>query len=334
MTKARLCDKYEANWFDKNHLGFVNLFAYALLPHTRTEYEELALAKPKEISNGLWPRPWLYLRTTILFAIAFVSLYVCWRLEGRADASTLLPGMVIMGSLAMPITLLVFFWEINKWRTLPLLDVLRYFLVGSCAAIVITFGLQYAFDYCPDYRVIWDACGNYFTPRLLLNIGVVPMVLNTLTEEFAKTLIIFIFLMRYRRRCHILQGILIGATVGAGFAVFESAGYAVADISHLFENILIRSLMAPACHVAWGALIGGGTMMMTKATLRYSKLFNPKFILLFIFVCLLHFAWNFMLNYSMTVNGNVQLSILTWFLLTLMIWRGVKETRPLTSSSV
>lgn len=155
MTKARLCDIYEANWFDKNHLGFVNLFAYALLPHTRTECEELALSKPKESPNGLWPRPWLYLWTMILFAIAFVSLYACWRLEGRADASTLLPGMVIMGSLAMPITLLVLFWEVNKWRTLPLLDVLRYFLIGSCAAIVITFGLQYAFDYCPDYRIIW-----------------------------------------------------------------------------------------------------------------------------------------------------------------------------------
>lgn len=314
------------NWLDKHHLGFVNLIAYALLPHSRGEMERMMERPTKnEEVNTLWPRPWLYLRTLVLFVVMFAMLYACWRLEGRGDASTLLPGLVIVGTLAVPMTLLIFFWEINKWREPMFLDVLKQFLIGSCVAVVITFGMQYALDYVPDYRIVWNSRGNYFTPRLMLNVGIIPIALDALIEEMAKTVIILVFLMSNGRRCHILQGMLMGATVGTGFAVFESAGYAFADINHLLESIMVRSFLAPTCHIAWGALIGGCTVMIAHGELRLSIIFRPLFVILLMSVCLLHFAWNFFLTYSATLNAILQLSIFTWFLLMLVMWRGVKE---------
>lgn len=326
MIETNTHNKNIGNWFDNHHLGFVNLFAYALLPHSKKKMEEIVVDHAKEeYVSTLWPRPWIYLRTLLLFVVMFALLYVCWRLERRGDASTLLPGLVIVGTLAVPMTLLIFFWEINKWRVPTLLEVLRQFLIGSCAAVVITFGLQYALDYVPDYRVVWNSRGNYFTPRLLLNIGVVPIAIDAIIEETAKTAIILAFLFGNGRRCHILQGMLTGTAVGAGFAVFESAGYAFADIDHLLESIMVRSLLAPTCHIAWGAIIGGCTAMIANGHLRFSTMFRPTFGLLLIFVCLLHFAWNFLLTYSQTLNATLQLSIFVWFLLMLVMWRGVKE---------
>lgn len=328
MKEKYKSEGYDANWFDKHHLGFVNLIAYALLPHPRGTMERMVQEYPPKADNigVFWPRPWLYMRTMILFVVMFALLYVCWRIEGRGDGSTLLPGMVMVGTLAIPMTMLIFFWEINKWREPTLLEVLRQFLIGSCAAVAITFGLQYALDYVPDYRVVWNSRGNYFTPRLLLNIGLVPMVLNAVIEETAKTIVIFAFLLGNARQCRILQGMLTGTAVGAGFAVFESAGYAFTDVNNLLEIITVRSLLSPACHIAWGALVGGCTAMIArKHGLRFSILFRPSFSVVLLFVCLLHFTWNFLLTYSATLNATLQLSVFTWFLLMLVMWRGVGE---------
>lgn len=328
MKENNQCESSVPNWFDRHHLGFINLFAYALHPHRRGDMARMEQEHPHatEEVGALWPRPWLYMRTVVLFSLMFALLYACWRLEGRGDGSTLLPGMVIVGTLAVPMTLLIFFWEINKWRKPTLLEVLRQFLIGSCAAVAITFGLQYALDYVPDYRVVWNSRGNYITPRLLLNIGLVPMVLNAVIEEVAKTVVIFVFLLANGRQCRILQGMLTGTAVGAGFAVFESAGYAFTDVNHLLEIITVRSLLSPACHITWGALVGGCTAMIArKRGLRLSVLFRPAFTMALLLVCLLHFTWNFLLANSATLNATVQLSVFSWFLLMLVMWRGVRE---------
>jgi len=323
----RSCNDYQANFLDRNHLGFLNLLIFAFVPHTKAERNELVQTKQLTVSemNALWPRPWLYLRTMLLFVVELVLLYFCWRLESREESSTLLPGLAVVGSLAMPITLLVFFWEINKWRSLTLLDVLRYFLIGSCLAITIAFALFYAIDYLPDYRVFYNKQGNYFTPRLMMNYGLMPLAITAFVEEFAKAITIFVILLNYRKECRILHGILVGAAVGAGFAVFESAGYIFLDIHNLLYGIIIRSLTAPACHIAWGALMGGAIAMATKGNVRLRSLVHPKMILAFLLVCGLHFAWNYLLDSSAKLNFSIELSIVTWFLLLLMIWQGLHE---------
>jgi RsiW-degrading membrane proteinase PrsW (M82 family) len=62
------------------------------------------------------------------------------------------------------------------------------------------------------------------------------------------------------------DGMLLGAVVGAGFASFESAGYALHTmLQHLDEHTIadileteaFRGVLAPFGHITWTALLGG-----------------------------------------------------------------------------
>jgi RsiW-degrading membrane proteinase PrsW (M82 family) len=60
------------------------------------------------------------------------------------------------------------------------------------------------------------------------------------------------------------QGAALGATVGAGFAAFESAGYAYnaalghrgLDLLAVLDTEIVRAVLTPAGHVMWSALVG------------------------------------------------------------------------------
>src|SRR5207249_5192821 len=74
-------------------------------------------------------------------------------------------------------------------------------------------------------------------------------------EESAKLATVIIF-MRNKRFRWSLNGLLMGAAVGAGFAAFESAGYAVASAPALglLQIMWSRAVLSPAGHVVWTAL--------------------------------------------------------------------------------
>lgn len=167
----------------------------------------------------------------------------------------------------------------------------------------------------------------------MLDYGLTPVAITALTEEFAKAVTIYIMLFLHRKECRILQGVLTGAAVGAGFAVFESAGYIFSDPGNLLSGIIIRSLTAPACHVAWGALIGGAMAMATKGKFRLLTMLKPLSVIAFAFVCLLHFCWNYLIDTSITINRNVELSVVTWFFLLLLIRQGLHEIERIKAQS-
>lgn len=324
------------NWLDKHHLGFVNLISFALIFHKSPELESFSVTRHLSINHlsGLWPRPWIYSRVLIIFVISFFLLYVCWQQEGANVSSNLYPGMLVIGSLAVPMTILMFFYECNQFRNVPFLRVLYYMLMGSCISIVLTFILTCLFEWTISYNIVLphrsvqqlglhDAnvqLEPYFARHPKIELGITALI-----EEFGKVLVIFIFLMKYRRQCYVMTGLLIGASVGAGFAVFESAGYASGS-TELVTLILTRGVLSPGCHIAWGALIGGCTMWFCTPPLRYSFLINPKFSILFIVIAGLHYLWN-LAAYDGDYNKLVQLSLVNVFILLLLIWTGVIQIR-------
>jgi hypothetical protein len=110
--------------------------------------------------------------------------------------------------------------------------------------------------------------------------------------------------MRGVNRKYILNGILIGAAVGAGFAAIESMDYAFFRIPAVFTqygldaeftnySLLLRGLYAPGGHVVWAALYGGALGMAKGAEKLHPRHFlNKSFILCFGIAFALHFAWN------------------------------------------
>ncbi len=90
-------------------------------------------------------------------------------------------------------------------------------------------------------------------------------------EELVKLALVWALatkLAYYTRR----DGMLLGATVGFGFAAFESAGYAfntivtarAIDLLTLIETEAVRGLLAPVGHGLWTALVGGALFMSAR----------------------------------------------------------------------
>lgn len=321
-----------ANWLDLHHLGFLNLFVYVFCPHKQEEKDEIAsgAARGAEEMGGGWPRPWLYSRVLILLLMAFGLLYGCMQVS--ETAGNLLPGVVALGSLIVPVTLLFFFFECNIFRNISLLSTLRYFLLGSCLSVAIVFALTYGLKLCEFLRIpipgwmglnfsTWRPYGSleYYSDSF--------MAVYALFEEFGKGLIIFLFLRHYRHQCFILPSMLIGAAVGAGFAVFESAGNTLGAMQNHLDiiSLLTNQLMAPVCHVAWGTLWGGGIALLSNKGLKAKIVLNPLFWLLFLVVTGLHFLWNYIQDGYL--SWLMILSVCTWFVLLCMIWAGVRQVR-------
>lgn len=91
------------------------------------------------------------------------------------------------------------------WKDCSVYNVIIIFLIGGCASLTATLFL---FAFSPN------GDSDYIEAAI---IGFV--------EEAGKAIIVYFFLKSVKHAT-ILRALLIGACVGAGFAAFESAGYA------------------------------------------------------------------------------------------------------------
>ena len=71
---------------------------------------------------------------------------------------------------------------------------------------------------------------------------------------------------------------VLGATVGAGFAAFESAGYAFSALMHhqddhpvinILQTEIFRAVLAPFGHITWTALFGGALFAAARSDGRF-----------------------------------------------------------------
>jgi protease PrsW len=94
------------------------------------------------------------------------------------------------------------------------------------------------------------------------------------------------------------DGMVLGAVVGAGFAAFESAGYALQTmLDHLDQNTIVtileteanRALLAPFGHITWTALLGGALFASSRGG-RFHV--TARLVLTFIGVWALHAVWD------------------------------------------
>ncbi len=237
--------------------------------HTTEEAEEIFICGTKATTPDMasiskeWPHPWLYSRVLLMFVITFALLWICVNIFGNLNA---FPGMIVIGSFAVPLSTMVLFMEANIWRNVSMYTVIKTFFVGGCASLVTTL-LLFSFYSVEEM----DFLGA-------LMVGLI--------EETGKAVIVFAIL-RKLGKLSILTGMLIGAAVGAGFAAFESAGYAIQpfiqfqqitgyaaalgqnvdgqEMMDVINNtIFLRAVLAPGGHVAWAAISGAAFVIAAK----------------------------------------------------------------------
>ena len=276
------------------------LFSEVFKSHAQEEKDELFVCgtsktTPKESEMiSEWPRPWLYSRVFLMFAIVFAGLYFMVTEFGGVNA---VPGAMFVGALIMPLTVMVFLWEVNVPRNISIVDVISMFFVGGVFSLVATFLLDMVF---PVEEL------NYAGA---ITVGIV--------EEVAKALLVAYYVKKRNTR-YKLNGLLLGSCVGAGFAVFESAGYAFTaflntyltaieyglppwsyGVEAMWRSIFLRGGLAIGGHVVWAAISGVGLVVAKgEEPLQAKHLYSGTFLKFLILVSALHAVWDMPIEFG------------------------------------
>ena len=293
-----------------------DLFSKVFKRHTLDESEEIFIAGTKNTTpdvsslSSSWPKPWLFSRIFLMFFITFVSLYICYELFDNLNA---LPGMIFIGAIAVPISLLVFFMEVNVPRNISFYEVLKVFFIGGGSSLVVALVLY-----------------MYFTPGEPL--GYFDAIIVGFVEEVAKLLVVAHFIKRNPEANYVLNGILLGAAVGAGFATFETAGYILNSGlsdggSVMMLVMLLRGLLAPGGHVAWAAIAGGALLLAKRdRMLSIKHYFDYRFIIFFWLAIAMHAIWDMPIYISDIIPVvQIVMTLFAWVILFVLMSAGLKE---------
>lgn len=287
---------------------FQNIFSRVFRKHSELEAERLfivgtAITTPTiNDVKETWPKPWLFARIFLISLIAFLGFHLGVIVFENMN---FIPGLIIIGSFAVPITTLVFFWEMNAPQNIAIYRIVYVALIGGIISMLVAV-------------LFFDFLRQIINP---ITIGIV--------EEFAKAVIV-VYFVRSRKYKYVLNGLLMGAAVGAGFAAFETAGYALRSLLEgsfpsLYATILWRSLLAPGGHVAWAALAGAGfCWVQADKNFNLSLLVQPKFIGMFSLVVVMHALWDTHVVGNLPYLQGVLL-VVSWIVVFLMIRVGLKE---------
>lgn len=271
----------------------------------------------QSIESG-WPKPWMFVRMLGASVLVFAGF---WILVLMFQSINLLPGMILVGSFAVPLSTLVFFLEINSPRNISLYLVIHCMVIGGLISLALTLVLERTTGHL-------GYVGNFVDPFL---IGI--------SEEIAKLAAVFLITLRLpaQRYPWIVNGMLFGAAVGAGFACFESAGYALrflftadgVDLGAATHVIIVRGLLAPFGHVVWTALVAGALWRVKlDGRLRPGMLVHQRVLRMLLVVILLHAVWDFpyadRLPFLLTY---LLLGIVAWLVAFGMLHGGLKQIR-------
>jgi RsiW-degrading membrane proteinase PrsW (M82 family) len=277
-----------------------------------------------------WPRPWVFFRTFVVALLAYMAFVGAWNQFGNVK---LLPGIIFVGSFAIPFATLILFFELNIRRNISLYQIGRLVALGGAASILFSLlGYQVA----SGFKLDW------------LGASVAGLV-----EEPGK-LLVLAFVINNRKYRSILNGLLLGAAVGAGFAAFESAGYAflfllqhlgvfmqyngavtlqLNDIAAMRQLIMSRGLLSPFGHIVWTAM-SAAALWRVKADqpFRLEMLRDPRFTRVFAAAVLLHMIWDSPLE--LPFDGlYVLLGAVAWIIALGLVQEGLEELRSRQSSA-
>jgi RsiW-degrading membrane proteinase PrsW (M82 family) len=154
--------------------------------------------------------------------------------------SNLFPTLVMVGSFMVPVAYVAFFYERRHFSQLTLPTVSQVFIFGGLLGIIATSILE---------------------PFFIHQLDLVSVLKIGFIEEFAKILGVLV-IIRHLKQDLEMDGLILGAASGMGFAALESSGYAFTafltsngSISATVIVTLIRGLLSPLGNGTWTAIL-------------------------------------------------------------------------------
>lgn len=324
---------------------FSELFAEVFSRHSREEVEEYFTTGTKKSTPGIlevsasWPKPWLFMRMMIASLVVYFLFWAGWK---QFTNPNLLPGLMMVGSFAVPISALVLFMELNVRRNVSLYMVVRLAFLGGILSLLITLALDNlaSFGLLPNSELRSSFGASSAGPM----------------EETAKVLAM-VAVARAAKYKYRLNGLLVGAAVGVGFAAFESMGYALSHFTDgtvagmietiatekskdldvaksigvltgadaMLDNVVVRGILSPLGHIVWSAIAGCALWRVINGQrFRWRMLCDERFIRLLLVPVILHMVWNS--PFQLPLYGKyILLGAVGWFVCLSLVQEGLHE---------
>ena len=135
-----------------------------------------------ETVRAVWPKPWVFFRIFALALLVYIGFNIGVEQFHNLNC---LPGLIIIGSFAIPLTVVIFYFEMNVPRNVSFYQVFKALLVGGIFSLIITL-----------------FSGNIVE-------GTLRLPLPGLVEEFGKASVLLLFVHKPKYRWT-LNGLLLG----------------------------------------------------------------------------------------------------------------------------
>jgi protease PrsW len=192
-----------------------------------------AVALPIPVQSGYGTAWWKVLLTGILLFIVGIASLLLSKNIG------LVPAVIMLGNFTVPVAFVTFFYQRQHLSRLTISDLGKVFVLGGLLGIFASALLE---------------------PIFVVRLNFVTAFVVGLIEEIAKILGVLV-VVRHRPHNSELDGLLLGAAAGMGFAALESTGYTFVafllshgSLSTTVGIMLLRGFLSPAGHGTWTAI--------------------------------------------------------------------------------
>jgi protease PrsW len=203
--------------------------------------------------------------------VIYIASLVVMVLTGNPN---LFPTVVMIGNFLVPVTYVAFFYERKHFSQLSLPMTGLTFFYGGLVGVL---------------------AASLLEPLLIRSLDPTTFFVVGAIEESAKILGV-LFIARRLRHNSEMDGLILGAAAGMGFAALESMGYAFSafvssggSLSATVMVTLMRGILAPVGHGTWTAILA--SVLFRESGEKRFRL-NLKVIGAFLTVVVLHGLWD------------------------------------------
>jgi RsiW-degrading membrane proteinase PrsW (M82 family) len=208
-----------------------------------------------------------------LLIIGLVLYVVGLGVLGLTQNPNLFPAIVMLGNFLIPVIYVAFLYQKRTLSNVSMPMTTAGFFYGGFLGVFAAAILE---------------------PIFIQNIDFSTAMFVGIIEEFAKILGVLVI---FRNRDHdlLLDGIIIGAAAGMGFAALESSGYAFTtflrsggSLSSTVYITLLRGILSPLGHGTWTAILAA--VLLRESAPRKFRI-NLRVIGAYVIVAVLHGLW-------------------------------------------
>lgn len=212
-----------------------------------------------------------WLRVLVTGLLLFFAALVILILTGNPN---LFPTVVMIGNFLVPVTFVAFFFERRHLSQLSLPTTALSFFYGGVLGVL---------------------AASVLEPIFIRRLDIFTVFSVGFIEEFAKILGVLLIARRWRHDQE-MDGLILGAAAGMGFAALESSGYVFTaflssrgSLTAVVIVTLLRGILSPVGHGTWTAILASVLFRESDGN-RFH--INRKVLGAYFTVAILHGLWD------------------------------------------